>query len=150
MCRPRSWRFIGGARSLRCYHTKYTRILNFKDFLCQRWVNKCLLHSRANKRPGLFWTLSYYSIKSCLQNTNVLINIYSSQMDPEMWEDPKSFRPARFLNSKGDVVNEHKLLTFSIGNARTSFCIGNAHKLKWCSVAIVKFFKGNGIAQGRL
>ena len=44
-------------------------------------------------------------------------------MDPDLWGDPEKFRPERFLDSEGKIVNEHKLLTFSIGKRN---CIGEA------------------------
>ena len=44
-------------------------------------------------------------------------------MDPDLWGDPENFRPERFLDSDGNIVNEHKLLTFSIGKRN---CIGEA------------------------
>ena len=44
-------------------------------------------------------------------------------MDPDLWTDPENFRPERFLDSAGNIVNEHKLLTFSIGKRN---CIGEA------------------------
>ena len=44
-------------------------------------------------------------------------------MDPDLWGDPENFRPERFLNSEGSIVNEHKLLTFSIGKRS---CLGEA------------------------
>ena len=44
-------------------------------------------------------------------------------MDPDLWVDPENFRPERFLDSEGNIVNEHKLLTFSIGKRN---CIGEA------------------------
>ena len=52
-----------------------------------------------------------------LKDTLVLVvNVYSSQMDPEMWVDLENFRPERFLDPAANIVNEHKFLTFSIGN----------------------------------
>ena len=49
------------------------------------------------------------------KGTFVMINQYSVQMDKDFWGDPERFRPERFLDSDGNVVNEHSLLTFSTG-----------------------------------
>ena len=45
------------------------------------------------------------------------MNIYASQMDPDMWGDPENFRPERFLDDEDNIINEHNLLTFSIGRS---------------------------------
>ena len=45
------------------------------------------------------------------------MNAYSSHMDPDTWGDPENFRPERFLDTEGNTINEHKLLTFGIGKS---------------------------------
>lgn len=36
-------------------------------------------------------------------------------MDVEHWGDPESFRPERFLNNNGKIVNDTWLMPFGLG-----------------------------------
>ncbi|ESO05007.1 hypothetical protein HELRODRAFT_78563 [Helobdella robusta] len=52
----------------------------------------------------------------------VLANLYSTLMDPEVWEEPEKFKIERFLNKDAtEVVNKKLALPFSIGKRS---CIG--------------------------
>jgi cytochrome P450 len=42
-------------------------------------------------------------------------NLYSILFDPDVFEDPKVFRPERFLDADGKLVNTEQVLTFSLG-----------------------------------
>ncbi|KAK3094917.1 hypothetical protein FSP39_007880 [Pinctada imbricata] len=57
------------------------------------------------------------------QNTVVLFNIISSNMDPLYWRSPYEFRPERFLDKDGKVDHEkaENVLTLGAGRRR---CIG--------------------------
>ncbi|KAK9009001.1 hypothetical protein V6N11_080477 [Hibiscus sabdariffa] len=46
-------------------------------------------------------------------NTIVLINAWAIQRDPELWDDPTSFKPERFGN--GGKEDGHKFLAFGMG-----------------------------------
>lgn len=35
--------------------------------------------------------------------------------DKIIWQDPENFRPERFNNSDGELVNTEKMITFSFG-----------------------------------
>ena len=61
--------------------------------------------------------LGYYIPKGTL----LFPNIYSALMDPTYWNEPKSFKPERFLDSKGELVENHAQIPFGTG-PRT--CLG--------------------------
>ncbi|KAL2088828.1 hypothetical protein ACEWY4_015727 [Coilia grayii] len=58
------------------------------------------------------------------KNTCVFINQYQVNHDPELWKDPSSFSPERFLSADGAELNKmegEKVLIFGVGKRR---CIG--------------------------
>ncbi|CAG7691931.1 unnamed protein product [Allacma fusca] len=56
------------------------------------------------------------------KETMVGINLVSIHYSEELWEDPQSFRPERFLNEKMELVNLHKIIPFGFGKRA---CIGD-------------------------
>jgi len=54
-----------------------------------------------------------YEIK---KDYNLLANLRSVHMDEEYWGDPRKFRPERFINDKGEYVEDPWLITFGLGN----------------------------------
>lgn len=57
-------------------------------------------------------TLLGYKIK---KDYRLLANLRSVHMDEKHWGDPKEFRPERFLNNKGEYVEDSWLITFGLG-----------------------------------
>lgn len=58
------------------------------------------------------------------KDTCVFINQWQINHDPNLWKDPSTFNPDRFLNSEGTEVNKvegEKVLAFGLGKRR---CIG--------------------------
>nr|GEW17645.1 flavonoid 3'-monooxygenase-like [Tanacetum cinerariifolium] len=50
------------------------------------------------------------------KGTTIIINSWSIGRDPELWDDPESFRPERFLGKNIDVKGQHfELLPFGSG-----------------------------------
>lgn len=43
------------------------------------------------------------------------MNLYGAHMDPDEWQQPKLFRPERFLDQSGNVVNKDRVIPFSLG-----------------------------------
>ncbi|XP_061173046.1 cytochrome P450 2H2-like [Saccostrea echinata] len=50
-------------------------------------------------------------------------NLYSVLFDPDVFEDPEVFRPKRFLDGEGKLINTDKVLTFSLGRR---VCLGES------------------------
>lgn len=58
------------------------------------------------------------------KDTCVFINQWQINHDPNLWKDPSTFNPERFLNSEGTEVNKvegEKVIIFGLGKRR---CIG--------------------------
>uniref|UniRef100_A0A671Y0W8 Cytochrome P450 1A n=1 Tax=Sparus aurata TaxID=8175 RepID=A0A671Y0W8_SPAAU len=58
------------------------------------------------------------------KDTCVFINQWQINHDPELWKDPSSFNPDRFLNTDGTELNKlegEKMMVFGLGKRR---CIG--------------------------
>ncbi|OXA39192.1 Methyl farnesoate epoxidase [Folsomia candida] len=64
------------------------------------------------------WTLRGYTIP---KDTIIISNHYSVHMDEEYWGDPKTFRPDRFINDKGEFVQDKHVCQFGFGKR---YCIG--------------------------
>jgi len=50
-----------------------------------------------------------------------IINLYAMHMSEKDWEEPEKFRPDRFLDNQGNVVNANKILPFGSGNVEYSY-----------------------------
>lgn len=49
------------------------------------------------------------------KDTMVIVNLRSAQMDPKVWNDPKVFRPERFLDNENQVIGRERMMPFSLG-----------------------------------
>jgi Cytochrome P450 len=45
----------------------------------------------------------------------IFTNLHSAHMAPDVWPDPSEFRPERFLDKDGQVVNKDAVIPFSLG-----------------------------------
>jgi len=43
------------------------------------------------------------------------VNLHSAHMDPDDWQQPQQFRPERFLDESGNVVDKDRIMPFSLG-----------------------------------
>ncbi|EFN67203.1 Probable cytochrome P450 305a1 [Camponotus floridanus] len=59
-----------------------------------------------------------YEIK---KNYTLLANLRSVHMDEKHWGDPKEFRPERFINDRGEYVEDPWLISFGLGRRK---CLG--------------------------
>nr|QRY28570.1 cytochrome P450 CYP15A1 [Sitobion avenae] len=55
------------------------------------------------------------------KDTLVLASIWSVHMDEQHWGDPKVFRPERFLDNTGKIINDSWFMPFGVGRRR---CLG--------------------------
>jgi len=53
----------------------------------------------------------------CLMILQVMVNLYSSHMDPDDWQQPQQFRPERFLDQSGNLIHRDKVIAFSLGTS---------------------------------
>jgi cytochrome P450 len=51
----------------------------------------------------------------------VLVNLHAANMDAKVFKDPEIFRPERFLDKDGQVINRDSVITFSLGRRS---CLG--------------------------
>jgi cytochrome P450 family 2 subfamily U polypeptide 1 len=54
-------------------------------------------------------------------NSTVIVNLWSAHMDPTAWNDPHLFKPDRFLNEEGNIVNRERVIVFGLGKRS---CLG--------------------------
>ncbi|XP_055864758.1 cytochrome P450 2J2-like isoform X3 [Biomphalaria glabrata] len=65
-------------------------------------------------------TLAGYNIP---KGTIVMPNLDAIHASKEIWGDPETFRPERFLDDKGNVMTREELMPFSIGRRK---CLGES------------------------
>jgi cytochrome P450 len=51
----------------------------------------------------------------------VFANLYAVHMNPDVWSDPESFRPERFLDENGKVIGKDRVIPFGLGRRS---CLG--------------------------
>jgi len=51
----------------------------------------------------------------------VIVNLWSAHMDADDWHQPHLFRPERFLDQSGNVINRNRIVAFSLGT--TTYCL---------------------------
>lgn len=66
----------------------------------------------------------------------IIADMNSLFSNPEIFEDPLAFKPERFIDSSGKIVNQKLIIAFSIG---TWFVCVNA--LVMCMLTNVKYYQ---------
>lgn len=46
------------------------------------------------------------------KNTLILCSIWSTHMDESYWKDPQNFRPERFLDVQGNIIQHENFIPF--------------------------------------
>ena len=65
----------------------------------------------SSKKRNLIVNLFDYIVK----HVKVVVNLWSAHMDPNVRPEPEEFRPERFLNDAGEVINRDLMIGFSLG-----------------------------------
>jgi len=76
----------------------------------------------------LFVMMSVRTGKLLMQ---VMVNLHSAHMDPDDWQQTQQFRPERFLNESGSVINRDRVIAFSLGNLTTTHIL-HLHSARGC------------------
>ncbi|KAG8377680.1 hypothetical protein BUALT_Bualt08G0058000 [Buddleja alternifolia] len=74
--------------------------------------------------------LGGYTIR---EGSEIAINIYGCNMDRNIWDSPKEWKPERFLNRKDDTLELHKTMSFGGGKRA---CAGALQAMLISCVAI--------------
>jgi len=57
----------------------------------------------------------FYNFVFTTECQKVIVNLWSAHMDPSFWTEPNEFRPERFLNEMGEIINRDRMIAFSFG-----------------------------------
>ena len=57
------------------------------------------------------------------KNVSIIANIYGAHHDPDVWGDPETFRPERWIDQDGTLKKSDNLIAFSAGKRS---CIGES------------------------
>lgn len=96
----------------------HTRLLEEQDLSNMRYLQHIVLETFRLFPPGPLMvpreastdcTLGGYDVPC---GTILLVNAWAIHRDPEVWDDPTSFKPERF---EGKEVETHKLMPFGVG-----------------------------------
>jgi methyl farnesoate epoxidase/farnesoate epoxidase len=58
-----------------------------------------------------------------MQDSTIILSLWSVLSDPVHWGDPEVFRPERFLDSKGKFFKDDWMINFGIGKR---YCLGES------------------------
>ncbi|KAG5600528.1 hypothetical protein H5410_031898 [Solanum commersonii] len=78
------------------------------DLTSMPYLDACLKETLRLHPPGPL-LLPHRAVETCevmgyriLKDTQVMVNMWAIASDPKVWDDPSSFKPERFMNSKMD------------------------------------------------
>jgi len=61
-----------------------------------------------------------------------MVNLHSAHMDPDDWQQPQQFRPERFLDESGNVVDRDRVIGFSLGKSTSTHSFHHRHHSTLC------------------
>ena len=75
-----------------------------------------IFYRKVSKRLKQINSIVSYNLHCMLQGTRVAVRLHDIHQSKELWEDPESFRPERFLNEDGTrVKNKGQIMPFGYG-----------------------------------
>jgi methyl farnesoate epoxidase/farnesoate epoxidase len=73
-----------------------------------------------------------------LQNTTVILSLWSVLSDRDHWGDPEVFRPERFIDSNGKFVKDEWMVNFGSGKR---YCLGESLAKNVLFIIFATFFQ---------
>ena len=67
-----------------------------------------------------------------------MFNLWAAHYDPDMWEDPKTFRPERFLDDQGDLQKTEFVIPFSLGKCRLQYSYDPRRNIPTIHVSVIQ------------
>ena len=64
---------------------------------------------------GYIWLDTKIVLTKLYYINQVIANLYSAHMDPDVWPNPEKFIPERFLDDDGKFQEGNRVIPFSIG-----------------------------------
>jgi methyl farnesoate epoxidase/farnesoate epoxidase len=77
-------------------------------------------------------------VASLIQDTTVILSLWSVLSDPDHWGDPEVFRPERFLDSNGKFMKDDWMINFGSGKR---FCLGESLARNILFIFFATFFQ---------
>jgi len=86
----------------------------------------------------------------------VMVNLHSAHMDPDDWQQPQQFRPERFLDQSGNVVDRDRIIYPSHSVNKLTFYVAISYILyvdgsvaEWLACWTQEVQKGPGSNRSR-
>lgn len=91
---------------------------------CQAFINEVLRHSNIVPTNPQHATVEDFKIRGHLipKGSSIIAHLYACHMSPEHWDEPEEFRPERFINDEGKLINHKAFMPFGKGQRN---CLGD-------------------------
>ncbi|XP_055834163.1 cytochrome P450 81C13-like [Solanum dulcamara] len=98
------------------------RLLNESDFTNLPYL-QCVIKETLRLYPPVPLLLPHYSLEDCTiggydipKHTILMVNVWAIHRDPELWDEPKKFKPERFEGMEGAKEGfNYKFVPFGMG-----------------------------------
>ena len=79
----------------------------------------------------------------------VMVNLHSAHMDPDDWQQPQQFRPERFLDESGNVIDRDRVIAFSLGKSTSTHILHHRHHSTRARGNAIRFVRTNAEVNGK-